>query len=291
MPKAPKQANAVFHFMFRWSVDHDKPTQIELYDHLRSHPNIDKFIFQAEDTGDNPHYQGYFHGRTKIRPKTYGRSWNEDFEGIEIRACSTKGIEALKNYCMKTDTRVDGPWADKAIYMGADLWPMDKCPKWQQQLHALLAKPPDDRHMYWIYDPVGNNGKTKFVKTVAFRHGALALAYGHSTDVLNLVSKFPGKSCYIWNLTRAKPATLSALDLYSAMESVKDGLFTNLKYETAQVLMNSPHVVVMANHLPEFSQISLDRWVIYSIHKGANNVRLRQIDIHGNRVPTVPNAL
>ncbi len=122
--------------------------------------------------------------------------------------------------------------------------------------------------MIWIYDPIGNNGKTKFVKTMAFKHDCLSLGYGNAGDILNLVSKFQNKRMYIWNLTRTKPAQISALDLYTAMESVKDGLFNNTKYETAQVLMNPPHIVVMANHVPNRKNVTIDRWEIYTLTKG-----------------------
>jgi len=141
-------------------------------------------------------------------------------------------------------------------------------PQWQKQMLELIKQHPGDRTMHWVYDPIGNNGKTKFVKYIAFKHDAVGLAYGHSTDVLNLVSKLSGRRVYAWNLTRAKPANLSELDLYSAMESVKDGFFINLKYETAQVLMNPPHVIVMANHLPKRAHISADRWKMHEIIDG-----------------------
>lgn len=266
MPKV--QTNAVFHFMVRWSVQHDLATRKKLQTHLKRHPNVDKFIFQAEDTTNNPHYQGYFHTKDRVRPKALAKTWNSLFNGIEIQHASTNGIEALKSYSMKDDTRTAGPWADKRIYLGADLWADADQPEWQQQLTVKLKQEPGDRKMLWIFDEKGNNGKTKYCKTLCYKHDAVGLAYGHSTDVLNLVSKMSGKRIYIWNLTRAKPANLSELDLYSAMESVKDGFFINLKYETKQVLMDPPHVVVMANHLPKMEHISIDRWELFEITEG-----------------------
>lgn len=265
MPKATSQEANVYHFSLRWSTPHTDQSRLKLFKHLKRNGNIDKFIFQAEDTTDNPHYQGYFHCKDKKRAKALAVLWNDDFLGINIQAASSNGKDALQSYAMKEDTRVAGPWADKRIYMGADLWTEAQQPIWQKQVMTKLNLDPGDRKMMWLYDPVGNNGKTKFAKTLCFRHDAVGLAYGHSTDVLNLVSKMPGKRIYVWNLTRAKPANLSELDLYSAMESVKDGFFINLKYETAQVLMDPPHVVVMANHLPQRQHISADRWDLFKV--------------------------
>lgn len=254
----------VYHFSVRWSVPHTEENAKIMKEHLAQ--NCDKYIFQAEYTSNNPHYQGYCHLKTgKDRPKTLGRKWNSTLFGVEVRVASTNGKEKLKGYCMKDDTRIAGPWADKKLYLGKDLWPESKMPAWQQSMLAIVSKEPDDRTMHWVYDPIGNNGKTKFCKYLVFKRNAVGLVYGHSGDVLNLVSKLPNRPIYAWNLTRAKPANLSELDLYSAMESVKDGFFVNLKYETKQVLMEPPHVIVFANHRPQLHQISSDRWKLWTI--------------------------
>jgi hypothetical protein len=260
-------ASQLFHFAFRWSTPHTAEAQAQLYSKLKGVIS-DKFIFQAENTispegKENPHYQGYFHTKEKRRAKEMAVKLNTEFRGIEVQASSTEGKIALQGYCMKQDTRVGGPWTDK--YMGTDLWSEEKMPQWQQDMIANFEEHPGDRLMYWIYDEHGNNGKTKFIKYLAFKQDALPLGYGHSTDILNLVSKFPGKSLYAFNLTRPKPANLSELDLYSAMESIKDGIFINTKYETAVVMMDPPHIMVCANYLPKYNQISADRWCVLSI--------------------------
>ena len=248
--------------------------------------NADKYIFQAEDTGDNPHYQGYFHTKKKSRAKTMAIAANDCLLGVEIQPCSCAGLDALKKYCMKDATRVDGPWSDKPIYLGKDLWPEERMPPWQRTMLDIIKKEPDDRTMYWIYDPVGNNGKTKFIKTLVYKYDACNLGYAHSGDVLNLVSKLPGLKVYAWNLTRSKPAQLSEQDLYSAMESVKDGIFINTKYETSRVLMNPPHVLVFANHLPKTQHISTDRWKIMGFDEQQQLVDVDAILQAPQRPPT-----
>jgi len=269
MSKKPSSESQLFHFDFRYSHEHDECTQESLYHWLAGEDNIDKFIFQAElttrDGKRNPHYQGYFHCKQKKRAKHLAISLNDRFSGIHIGASSTAGKESLKNYAMKDRTRVAGPWADRKIYLGKDLWPEYKLPAWQKTMLSIFSLPPGDRIMHWIYDPIGNNGKTKFVKYLVYKKDAVGLGYGSSTDVLNLAYKFQNRSIYAWNLTRAKPATFSELDFYSAIESVKDGFFINLKFETAQVLMDPPHVMIVANHVPKYHHISADRWKIWEI--------------------------
>ena len=265
---AKKQQALVFHFAVRWSIEFNPKTLSMITNWMRE--TGDKFVFQAESTINdegkrNPHYQGYIHLKNKRRPKALAVASNPALHGIEIRAASTAGQEHLRAYCMKDESRVAGPWSDKPIYMGKDLWPESRFLPWQKDLLLALRAEPDDRTMYWVHDAVGNKGKTKFAKFLAFKEAAVLLGYAQSADVLNLVSKLPGRKIYVWNLTRAKPAQLSELDLYSAMESIKDGAFINTKYETRQVLMDPPHVVVFANHLPKTAQISADRWNIMQI--------------------------
>lgn len=262
MPKAP-QATPVFHIALRWSVSHNPDNLETLRTWCRA--NADKWVFQAEDTGANPHYQGYIHVAKKVRPKSLAKEANDTLIGVELQAASTAGVASLKKYCMKRDTRVDGPWADKRIYMGGDLWEPAQQPNWQKQHFAHYLTDPDDRKLMWIYDPVGNNGKSKYLKWLSFRHSSLMLGYGHAADLLNLVSKFPGRRHYGFNQTRSKPHNLQEVDMYSAMESIKDGHFINLKYETNEVLMDPPHVTCFSNHLPQVNHVSLDRWLIFKI--------------------------
>lgn len=261
--KQKTQEGPVYHHSIRWSVQHTTENRDKFQKWLRN--NCDKFIFQAEDTVNNPHYQGYCHTVIKNRSTTLARGANDDLRGVDIRPASTNGLTKLKTYCMKDETRVDGPWADKRLYLGQDLWPIERWPDWQRSLFEKLQSNPDDRTLRWIYDPLGQNGKSKFLKYLSYKWDSLALGYGHSVDTLNLVSKFPNKQHYGFNLTRCKPSNISELDLYAAMESIKDGHFINLKYETAEIIMCPPHVTVFANHLPKMHMVSLDRWKIFEI--------------------------
>lgn len=52
---------------------------------------------------------------------------------------------------------------------------------------------------------------------------------------------------------------------YEAIESIKNGVFFSGKYESAQVIMNCPHVIVFANSMPCQNKLSKDRWVIKEI--------------------------
>lgn len=245
----------------RWSVEYTQETQKKLFDKLKSASN--NFIFQAEDTKNNPHYQIYMNLKVKVRPKQLAKSWNSEFKGIELRPASCEGKEILKKYCMKSETRVAGPWSDKPIYMGQDL-PKVLRP-WQQALFDFLQTEPDDREVVWIYDPIGKTGKSKFLKYMGYHQGACTMGYGQAKDLINLVSKNIGKRMYLFNLTRVKPEEFSRNDLFATIEAIKDGVIVNMKYDTSVQYMNPPHVVVFANYVPPKEKLSLDRWKIFLI--------------------------
>jgi len=61
---------------------------------------------------------------------------------------------------------------------------------------------------------------------------------------------------------------------YSAIESIKDGLATSAKYESTQLVFNSPHVFIFSNDLPQVHKLTLDRWKIFTI---VNNELVRTI--------------
>lgn len=274
MPKnRPSDNGQVYHFSLRWSVPDTPENKKILHEQLRYDPEVDKYIFQAEMTineegKENPHYQCYFHRKKKQRPKKLAIDWNDEMKGVNIQAASTKGKEALKAYCMKEESRVRGPWADKRLYLGRDLWKRENFPNWQKDMLKYLEAPPNDRDMYWVYDPIGHNGKTKFIKWLTTHLDGVFLGWAAAENALNLVSQFPHKMIYAWNLTRTKPKSVSELDLYTAMESVKDGMFMNTKYETKMILMEPPHIIVCSNDLPKLHLMSLDRWKIFQVVEG-----------------------
>ncbi|AIF71519.1 replication-associated protein [McMurdo Ice Shelf pond-associated circular DNA virus-8] len=246
----------------RWGFRDWDPVEARLYQ-----PTVQKVL---EDYGDDwifqlemgesgfVHYQIYWKLTKRDRPKTLAIALNERLPGIELSAASTGGVLALKRYCMKDDTRLAGPWSKKKIYRGEDL-PVKMLP-WQQKLADYLKTEAGKREIIWLMDPLGKMGKTIFGKMMAYWRGALYLTWGDTKDVMNLVAKSDKNNVYIFNLSRTKPKMMSSDDLYTALEQIKDGAFINTKYETSQVLMKPPHVVVMANCMPEMAKLSKDRW-------------------------------
>lgn len=54
---------------------------------------------------------------------------------------------------------------------------------------------------------------------------------------------------------------------YKSIESIKNGMIFNSKYETGYKLFNPPHLIVFANSPPDKSRLSSDRWKITQLDK------------------------
>ena len=283
----PKQSNAVYNFSLRISIPKDKNLDdaLKLVGPVRSlletSMNADTYIYQLEDShltktqeerdslehDHNLHFQAFLKVKTKVRAGALIKILNED-EHIgkfskNLTPASNSGKAALRDYCMKGASQVAGPWADKAIYLGADLITEQLMSAPQKKLlKFLVACDPvvhSKRQIIWVYDPMGGSGKSAFKKYCQFHKKWVGFTYASSKDILFLVSKFPNKRVYFFNLSKTRTADVSENELYCALEAIKDGDFTSTKYEPKTVLMNPCHVVVFANHLPKASLMTRDR--------------------------------
>lgn len=220
------------------------------------------YIYQLErgEKSGKLHFQVYFNLKEKTRDGPLVKSSTAaGINGATFKPASDKGKTALKEYCMKEETREEGPWADTPIYLGEDLIKVLR--PWQKKIADLLDAQPHRRKIYWYYDADGGMGKSSFSKWMYFNHQVLTLTIGKASDLLNLVYKMQGHRMYILDVSRTVPAG-SMTELYMAIESVKNGYFVNTKYETGVACFAIPHVVVFSNHLPKKSALSADRWDI-----------------------------
>jgi hypothetical protein len=119
-------------------------------------------------------------------------------------------------------------------------------------------------------------GKSSFVKYCVIKHRALFCDGGKKSDIINLVFNNDMDACnlLIWDIPRCNLGAVS----YSAIESIKNGLVCNTKYETGTKTFNAPHILIFANDLPANPEnLSVDRWRIYKIE----NKALRKVNYLG----------
>lgn len=169
-----------------------------------------------------------------------------------FRACRNE--KALEEYCRKDGNYVEGGYP-KPIKIIQKLRP------WQKEIEDIFLTEPDDRKIYWFWESEGGIGKSAFVKYMVVKHKCLFCDGGKKADLINLVFNQDMDICraVIWDLPRCAEGNIS----YATLESVKNGLVCNTKYETGVKAFNPPHIFVFANFEPDNQEkLSKDRWLI-----------------------------
>lgn len=222
-----------------------------------------EFYYQPEvGTNGTPHIQGcirwanprYFSAVKELLPQAH---WE-----------SCKNWKASVNYCQKSETRagpcvsrksdsrnVQDPLEGKTLY------------DWQQNLLDIISGVPDDRTIHWVVDYSGGRGKTSFCKSICLRYPSQALYLaGKASDMMYGVTSFLDNSdndlkiCLL-DFTR----TVENFVSYQGLESIKNGIFYNTKYESKMVMFNSPHLICFSNFMPDRGALSSDRWHIIEL--------------------------
>lgn len=123
-----------------------------------------KFTFQKERGST-----GYLHyqGRGSLFKKRRFSEFKKLLDGVEWTDCHVSPTVSYNRdgepfYCMKEDTRVDGPYTEKdqppyipVQYRGL----MDILTPMQKEIWDSYEVP-EWRKIHLVYDPVGNNGKS-----------------------------------------------------------------------------------------------------------------------------------
>lgn len=293
--EASADQGQVFYMAFTWNLwdaGEGRPPAPSESDFGLCHVGLSRFlrhyghfIYQLERGAEagRLHFQGYIHFTRggKRRPATFaGIMQAAGYFGVHLSAASTAGRAALAEYCMKGDTRVQGPWKDtddvvrtpeELKLLGLDI----VLRPWQQLIVDHLRTPVTDREVNVLYDPRGGMGKSLFTKYL--EACCLASTFGGFTkaqDLAHLLTHEKARSAYVFDLVRTKPAEISINDIYSMIEGVKNGFYTSGKYIPQKVIRPSAHVWVFTNFLPPFDALSSDRWVVWS-HDSASQTIFR----------------
>jgi hypothetical protein len=207
----------------------------------------------------------------KVRPERLKRIFislthnNQSYLGFHVRAASSNGLIALAGYCMKADTRILGPWGYRPIYTGNDVSCVKSSPfPWQHQLSTIIATKPDTRTIMWITNTGGNVGKSAFTKHHAFTSPKTValIPLGTAAQIKTACIAIGPRKTYFVDFPRSLGTGSERIsEIFSAIESIKNGWVTSPMYGKYQSLfMDPPHVICFSNDDPPMDMLSQDRW-------------------------------
>jgi len=251
---SPKQTNARMHWFFTFN-------NYEMYDCEILCKVFNEICYMyafQEETGEcgTKHLQGI------MSLKKRGR-WTEFGLNKKIHWEKPNNVKDSYLYCTKEATRsgkvftknYDLPYtfklADEVLF------------DWQKKILEIVKSEPDDRTVNWVYSEEGKMGKSKFVKHMVMNFDGIFCSKGDYRDICNLIHKsdMNKTNLVIFDLPRNNGNKIS----YSAIESIKNGLICNTKFETGYKAFKEPHIIVFANEEPDYSKLSSDRWNIIEV--------------------------
>lgn len=177
-------------------------------------------------------------------------------------------------------------WAREAFDNKPNQWKFDleteygSLLSWQSETLDRLEKQ-DKRGIIWIYDKIGNNGKSELADHLEDQNGAYIVESGNYKDIAYL---WEMQETIVFDLVRDS----EDFTPYRAIEAFMKGRITSTKYKPVRKRLphnNGCKIIVFANYLPDRKKLSADRWDIGILNNG--KVRWEK-DLDSNQVVKLP---
>lgn len=257
-PSKPPQPLQHLHHTFTWNnyEENDIETIINLFKFISY-----DYVFQEEkgELCGTPHLQGVVSLKKRARWSEFGLPRCIHWEKVaHVSKCYA--------YCSDPNKRYGRCWSLKWIIpKKLKLIHSSDFYEWQRNIMNYLKEEPDDRTINWVWSRGGSVGKSSFCKYLAHHHNAIICGRGAYSDILNIIfnSNMDQSNIVVFDLPRNNGNKIS----YSALESIKNGLVVNTKYETGYKLFNPPHIIVFSNDEPEYEAMSSDRFRVINCDK------------------------
>ena len=160
---------------------------------------------------------------------------------------------------------------------------------WQKDLLEYMNHP-TQRQIIWIVGKSCGEGKSWFQKYVKSVYGTRKVVSGinlraNTASICHVLSKQPLSTAdiFLFNIGKAKTKT-DAVN-YEVLEDLKDGDAFAAKYNSQQLKIRTPNVVmVFSNERPNTDQLAIDRWKLLYITD--DNIEEIQVIKNGNSTCT-----
>lgn len=224
--------------------------------------NCKKFILGKEvGKQGTKHIQGYINTKKQYR-------WNELKKCLDNRIHFEPAVKPENNnaiYCSK-----DGDYVQVGLdkYIPRTIKIIQNLRPFQKTLEDYILNNEACGKIMWVYDKVGQLGKTEFLRYMFVKHKIPFSYGGKCSDIINLI--FNNKDYF---LSSDKPAVIYNFGRdtdnmkisYKSMEQISDGCISNTKFEAGCFVCNKVNVLVLANCKPYLSALTGSRWLIKKI--------------------------
>lgn len=123
---------------------------------------------------------------------------------------------------------------------------------WQQFFWDLISGEPDERKIHWVYDCVGNQGKSWLAGLLRQEKSVFYCNGGKHADLLYA---YRGEPIVIFDYVRESMEYVA----YGVMEQLKNGMYFSPKYQSEMRCYKKPHLLVFANFQMADGKLSKDR--------------------------------
>lgn len=170
-------------------------------------------------------------------------------------------------YCLKEDSRVDGPWTSvdaEPKYIPRQIREITKLYDWQQQI-VDNAGVWDTRTINYVYEPQGNKGKSTLCGWIeAYEIGESIPPLNTFKDVMRMVCDLPVAKLYVVDVPRSLEQKNGG-DFWAGIEDLKSGKAFDDRYKFRKIRFDCPNIWVFGNTLPDMRMLSAGRWKIWNI--------------------------
>jgi len=214
------------------------------------------------------HYQGKVSLKRKTRfPKNLAP------ENWSWSASANMGF----SYVSKPDTRIEGPWKDTDFIpiVTTDManFAPDNMYPFQKQIFDSKDQY-EERKIFFVFDPVGCNGKSKITRYLCMNGFARSIPpLNDYKDIMQYVCSFPESPMYIIDMPRALKKEKMG-QFFSGIETLKGGYAYDTRHKGKEMWFNPPVIWIFSNYMPALDLLSLDRWSFFKIDELKNFARL-----------------
>jgi hypothetical protein len=236
-----------------------------------------KWVFQLERGEET----GYLHlqARISLFKKKRGSELKKllvacgsPFDGAHYSVTSNNSCEDDR-YCVKLDTRIDGPWksTDENIkeiltprYIPRQVRDIEALRPWQEYINKSINVW-DSRIINCVINPSGNIGKSILISWMRAYGLARCLPPVNDTkDMLRMVCDMPKATCYMFDMPRSMNKD-RLFQFYAAVETIKDGYAYDDRYSFKESVFDCPVIWIFMNKAPNKNLLSSERWNLWEV--------------------------